>query len=181
MKKIILFMTLVAALVACKGTKMGSSANKGINTESTIDKGHSVKEKDAIRFNPQTAVADSARSKRKDSSGTNADNSVDNADPGGVVSQTNGSTGAMASTQMSPNVSPVVDDTDLKKMYKDLQMTDEQIQTFEKSMRDFNESVKYHANGEILGTVGNEQERQLKKILKEDQWNKYLKWKKGNK
>lgn len=84
--------------------------------------------------------------------------------------------GAMDNAPMSTTTSSALVDTDLKKMYKNLQMTAEQIQTFEKSIRDFKESVKYHPNGEMLGTVGDEQERQLKEILSEDQWNKYQVW-----
>jgi len=107
------------------------------------------------------------------------DNSANNADPGGVVSQTNGSIRDNINAKMSPIISPAIVDIDLKKMYQDLQMTNDQINTFERSMRDFKETVKYHANGEMLGTIGNEQERQLKKILKEDQWNKYQEWNKN--
>jgi len=179
MKTYSLLTILLLVLVACKGTKMASSSNKGTNTEATIVKGENVKEKDAVRPDPQTAVNDSARFKKKDSTIPNAADPADTAGPDGVASQTKDTTGGKGRAYLSPRVSPTISDMDLKKIYKELQMTNDQINAFEKTMQDFKETVKYHANGEMLGTVGNEQERQLKRILKEDQWKRYQEWKKG--
>lgn len=172
MKKYMLLMIMALAMTACKGTKTAPSANKENNTQSMVNKDDNVKEKDTERSNSEATTNNDSRSQKSDSTGTMANI----AGPGGIVSQTNGSTGAMGNARMSTTTSPTIPDMDLEKMYKNLQMTEGQIQTFETSIQKFNESVKYHPNGEMLGTMGDEQERQLKEILSEDQWNKYQVW-----
>lgn len=151
-------------LLACKGTKEVSSASK---TNSSVSSVSNENGKDDETSQSQMADSNGNESEKNDT------------DPAGVVSQINGSTGAMDNARVSPDISSDDESDDLMEIYQNLQMTDEQINSYEKSMRDFKEAVKRDAHGEMRGTIGNERERQLKKILTEDQWNKYGEWKKN--
>jgi len=162
-----LLIVLALAMTACKGTKGASSANNENNTLSMEDKNDEENQLRVRSASEATANNDS-RSLTTDSTDTR----TNIAGSDGSVSPINTPTGDVE----NPTISSTISDTDLKKMYINLQMTESQIQTFEKAIQDFNESVKYHPNGEMLGTVGNEQERRLKEILSENQWDKYQVW-----
>lgn len=157
---------MVMGLLACKSTKEASSSGKNSDSVSSISEENG---KEAERSTSQTAESSDNGSDKNDT------------DSAGIVSQINGSTGAMDNARVSPDVASDDEATDLSEIYKNLQMTEDQIKNYEKSMKDFKEAVKNDAHGEMRGTVGNEQERQLKKILTEDQWNKYQQWKKNRK
>ncbi len=65
----------------------------------------------------------------------------------------------------------------MSEMYQDLRMTDAQIRNFQMAMTKFREKKRTSPNGEMMGTIASEQDRQLKKILREDQWEAYGTWK----
>ncbi len=178
MKKYIVLAILTVSFLACKGTKKATSVNKNSNSISAVGNDEN---KDALKSKSQKKATTSARSKKKDTTNSETTNTATTSVTGSIVSQTNGSTGAMDDAQMSTTVSSAVSEKDLDKMYKDLQMTDSQIFSFNNSMREYKQAVKSTSHGEMLGTEGNEQERQLKDILTDNQWNKYLTWKKNRK
>lgn len=69
---------------------------------------------------------------------------------------------------------------DYLKMYSELEMTDSQIQDFETGLRNFYTQQKNIPSGEMMGSLSDERERQLKDILSEDQYSTYESWKMDN-
>ena len=98
---------------------------------------------------------------------------------GGVVGQTSGSTGAMNNVQANSTMNS--SGTDYDQMYADLDMSDEQISTFRSAMEDFQTKRINMPNGEMLGSLESERERQLERILTTKQLNKYREWQANNK
>ncbi len=98
-----------------------------------------------------------------------------------AVQMTNGSGGGNSNVNINDATkTPVTEKTDNTQMYRALQMTDDQIQSFENAMEDFTTRRQNTANGEMMGTVTDEKERQLETILSEEQFSTYESWKKDN-
>ncbi len=97
------------------------------------------------------------------------------------VQMTNGSTGGNSNVNViDATKTPVTEKTDNTQMYRALQMTNDQIQSFENAMEDFTTRQQNTANGEMMGTITDEKERQLQNILSEGQYSTYETWKKDN-
>ncbi len=163
MRQNIVLSILILCLIACRGTKKVPSDNRSGNTVS------------ATRNNSREGENNLLRSKTNSEDTTYASS---NSGSRGVASQTNGSTRTVGKAELSSKEVSEISDTDLKSMYKELSMTEDQVITFERSMREFKQTIKNSPNGEMLGTIGNEQDRQLQKILTNNQWDKYQLWKK---
>ncbi len=65
-------------------------------------------------------------------------------------------------------------------MYSELEMTDDQIQEFETGLRNFYTQQNNTPSGEMMGTLSDERDRQLKDILSEEQYSAYETWKNSN-
>ncbi len=97
------------------------------------------------------------------------------------VQMTNGSGGGNSNVNINDaTTTPVTKNTDNSQMYKELQMTNDQIQSFENAMEDFTTRRQNTASGEIMGTLSDEKDRQLGKVLSEEQYATYETWKKNN-
>ncbi len=110
----------------------------------------------------------------------------DNQETQGGYGDTNAIQGANGSTggNMNINTDTMTDSwrsgLNSSQMYADLNMTDEQIRSFEMAMTAFQEKQKSTANGEMLGTLESERDRQLENILTTEQFHKYEEWKANN-
>ncbi|MEO9891041.1 hypothetical protein [Aurantibacter sp.] len=62
-----------------------------------------------------------------------------------------------------------------EKLFADLNMTDNQILMFRKGMKEFKQLQVSTPNGEMMGSLEDEQGRQLKSILSEEQFEIYQK------
>ncbi|MBU2905937.1 hypothetical protein KO529_14150 [Arenibacter algicola] len=97
-----------------------------------------------------------------------------------VIQNTNGNTGG--------NANIIGDKTDLSapmtfdnnKLYQDIMMSKDQIREFETAMERFKEKQRNSPNGEMMGTIPSERDRQLGRILSSDQLKKYEIWKSNN-
>lgn len=63
--------------------------------------------------------------------------------------------------------------TDNSRMITELQMINDRIQSFENAMKDFTTRQQKTANGEMMGTVNGQRDRQLEKILSKEQYSVY--------
>ncbi|HZJ21179.1 MAG TPA: hypothetical protein VFD35_12610 [Pricia sp.] len=117
--------------------------------------------------------------------GTMDDDSVENTDEmdssTNAVQMTNGSGGGNSNVNINDaTTAPVTEKTDYSQMYSELQMTNDQIQSFENAMKDFTTQQQNTASGEMMGTISDEKDRQLEKILSKEQYSAYETWKKDN-
>jgi hypothetical protein len=80
---------------------------------------------------------------------------------------------------MSWNTPNVVSGAEQNEMYPHLQMADEQIRKYEMGMKSFEQSIVKDPNGQMRGTVSDEEIGQFKRVLSEKQFKKYEKWRKG--
>lgn len=101
-------------------------------------------------------------------------------DTGTTVQTRNGSTGGNTNVNADPMAAPTNENLDYLAMYEELDMTDAQIQDFETALRDFYTEQKNTASGEMMGSLSDERERQLKKILSAEQFSAYQTWKEEN-
>lgn len=115
-----------------------------------------------------------ADNSEKETSNRSMEDTNSSTNSGGLVAQTNGSTGAMNNVQANSTVkSPGLDYT---QMYMDLEMNDDQIRTFRSAMEDFQKKRVNMPNGEMLGSMESERKRQLELILTDEQLAKYKDW-----
>lgn len=152
MKKYIAIATvLTVTLAACTGTKNTTSNNE----------------------NGPTAVQQESSTPSSNKNMTASENAS-----GGILDQTNGSSGAMNNVQTfgENNTSSF----DYDEMYSELEMTDDQISSFRAAMKDFQNKQVNTANGEMMGSIESERTRQLENILSEVQMVKYEKWQADN-
>lgn len=117
--------------------------------------------------------------------GTMGDDSAENADEmdnaTNSVQMANGSGGGNSNVNINDASSaPVTEKTDNTQMYKELKMTNEQIRSFENAIKDFTTQLQNTASGEMMGTISDEKDRQLEKILSDEQYSAYESWKKDN-
>lgn len=96
------------------------------------------------------------------------------------VQTSNGSTGGNANVNSDATTAPVNEEMDNFQMYTELQMTEDQIQEFENAIQDFKTQRQNTASGEMMGTVSDERDRQLEKILSTEQYSAYQTWKDDN-
>lgn len=97
------------------------------------------------------------------------------------VQMTNGSGGGNSNVNITDaSAAPVTKKTDNSQMYKKLKMTKDQIQSFENAIKVFTTQRKKTASGEMMGTISDEKDRQLEKILSKKQYAAYESWKKDN-
>lgn len=89
-----------------------------------------------------------------------------------AINTANGTTGGNANIYAGVSETGY-DSNDYDEIYESLNMTSDQIRTFEIAMKEFREKKRNSANGEMMGTLENEKERQLKNILTEDQLTLY--------
>ncbi len=117
--------------------------------------------------------------------GTMGDDSAENRDEMGSstnsVQMANGSGGGNSNVNINDvSTAPVTEKTDNTQMYKELKMTNDQIQSFENAIKDFTTQRQNTASGEMMGTISDEKDRQLEKILSKEQYSAYESWKKDN-
>lgn len=158
MKKIISIMAVSAFLLASCGS------SKNVENDTKI---YSASER---------AMRDKKPEKEEQDMSMESTNSKTNT--GGVVAQTNGSTGAMNNVQANSAV--INSGMDYEQMYTDLEMDDDQIKTFKSAMDDFQKKRVNMPNGEMLGSMESERTRQLELILSEEQLAKYKNWQVDN-
>ncbi|MBM1104597.1 hypothetical protein JQC67_00465 [Aurantibacter crassamenti] len=98
--------------------------------------------------------------------------SVKSAHEPNAVAMNNGTTGGNSNMSLSTNTtsSSSTSENDYSEMYSQLNMTDDQIQTLNSALEDFKERQRNTPNGEMMGTVADEQRRQLKDILTPEQF-----------
>ncbi len=132
--------------------------------------------------NKQEMAAKSTNEKQAGITENDAAQNTDEMDSStNVVQMTNGSGGGNSNVIMNDATSaPVTERTDNSQMYTELQMTDDQIQSFENAMRDFTTQQQNTASGEMMGTLSDEKDRQLERILSEEQYADYESWRKDN-
>lgn len=145
--RIVLGSLLVALTASCGASK--------IDAETTINP-----ERNQNQESESSVSMDSSTESDTDSSNTNA------------LYTTNGTTGGNANVNAGVSDSTEYND-DYDELYDSLNMTPDQIRTFELGMKEFSEKQRSSANGEMMGTVEDEKERQLKNILTEDQLTLY--------
>tara|TARA_R110002020_G_scaffold91560_2_gene222349 strand:- start:95361 stop:95873 length:513 start_codon:yes stop_codon:yes gene_type:complete len=145
----------------------------------------------ALRSNSDTVQAGEStegRSIKGSNGGETTDNNSGNAqtenvqgDSGSVstdAAQYNGSTGANSVIQATGQAS--ASSTDYSAMYAAIGMTEQQVAQLEAGMKRFMKTSTTTANGEMMGSVESERERQLKSILTDQQYKKYGDWKAEN-
>jgi hypothetical protein len=138
----------------------------------------------ALRSNSDAVEGNSDRPSTKGTRGgaggseTTDDGGNARGDSGSVsadAAQYNGSTGGndvILATEESDR-----EPTDYTEMYTATGMTQDQIMELETAMKRFMKSATTRPNGEMMGTLESERERQLKTILSPQQFKKYAEWK----
>ncbi|MBG49688.1 MAG: hypothetical protein CML05_15480 [Pseudozobellia sp.] len=156
-------LTAMGALVI-----MSACGSSKINAETTLNP-----ENTAQVESSETAINSNDDTDDEMSSNENAEVSANS------IQGANGSTGGNANINTGANTTTTMGSLDSSNMYEAINMTDDQITTFEAAMDDFEEKQRSSANGEMLGTVDDERDRQLESILSADQFSAYEKWR-GN-
>lgn len=141
------------------------------------------------RKNAQTPMeTDQQAMVSNDNSGSQANTAPENSANGGQNMDDSNNSGQANenSTSASSNVNAGITTpsnkmvTDNSQMYTELKMTDDQIQSFEKAMEEFTSRKNNTANGEMMGTEADEEDRQLETILLPEQYPAYQTWKIDN-
>ncbi|WP_405384153.1 hypothetical protein [Maribacter sp. LLG6340-A2] len=90
-----------------------------------------------------------------------------------AAAQANGSTGAMNNQMAKSNAKDGIAND--QSMFTTLNMTNDQIKSYNAAMKRFKEQQKNRASGEIMGSIESERSRQLKDILTQEQYEMYKK------
>lgn len=151
--KILATLVLTVVLASCSGTKKTTS-----NTEKT-----------------DTVV--SAEKENTENSNTTSQVSNASTQPN-IAVQTNGSTGAMSNSMAKTNTKSTSKEN--SQMFKALEMSEEQVTTYNAAMNQFKTKQANMPSGEMLGSIESERTRQLKNILSSAQFAKYEKWQADN-
>lgn len=177
---ILITLTMGLALVSCKDTKTDNSnaeRPKGNIKEVTEDARSHWQNEGTDQYiehsNGSTGAADNTGSTSQNTA-KGPDKEINQF---GTVAQTSGSTGASNNLQMSNAASS---STDFEKLFSHLEMTEGQVNRFRKAMKDFQKKHKSNPNDEMMGSIEDQQDRQLKVILTQEQYGKYKAWKKSN-
>ncbi|WP_209403423.1 hypothetical protein [Pseudozobellia sp. WGM2] len=160
MKKhlILLSACSIISLTACNSTKNMSSQSDAENKAET-----SMTQASEQAQETETTMNEETEDSSEMSSNTNA------------MQMSNGSTGGNANVNMG--TSTVANSTaDYSDLYQNINMTDGQIRDFESAMGDFVKKQKTSANGEMMGTLEDERDRQLENILSDEQYSTYETW-----
>ncbi len=158
-KHILIAAVLTFSLAACTSTKRTASTDS--NQDTTMASENKESQQDA---NTEAAT---------DTSVAMTENAS-----GGIAGQSNGSSGSMNNVQATGGSTETSFDYD--DMFTELEMTDEQINSFRSGMEDFQTKQQSTVNGEMMGSIESERTRQLENILSEDQFTKYQKWEVDN-
>ena len=158
-KQLILASMATFTLVACSGTKKTTEKNNDSDNE-------------MVSTDVKMQEEPKSTNEPKNNSTSSGQVVV------GTAAQANGSTGAMNNTLA--NISPNNSTDDYNSMFTALNMTDEQINTFNTAMDRFKKKQKNTASGEMLGSIESERTRQLENILSSEQFAKYKKLEMGN-
>ena len=151
--KILATLVLTVVLASCSGTKKTTS-----NTEKV-----------------DTVV--SAEKENTENSNTTSQVSKASIQPN-IAVQTNGSTGAMSNSMAKTNTKSTSKEN--SQMFKALEMSEEQVTTYNAAMNQFKTKQANMPSGEMLGSIESERTRQLKNILSSAQFAKYEKWQADN-
>ncbi|WP_282113106.1 hypothetical protein [Maribacter stanieri] len=151
--KILATLVLTVVLASCSGTKKTTS-----NTEKA-----------------DTVV--SAEKENTENSNTTSQVSKASTQPS-IAIQTNGSTGAMSNSMAKTNTKSTSKEN--SQMFKALEMSEEQVTTYNAAMNQFKTKQANMPSGEMLGSIESERTRQLKNILSSAQFAKYEKWQADN-
>lgn len=151
--KILATLVLTVVLASCSGTKKTTS-----NTEKT-----------------DTVV--SAEKENTENSNTTSQVSKASIQPN-ISVQTNGSTVAMSNSMAKTNTKSTSKEN--SQMFKALEMSEEQVTTYNAAMNQFKTKQANMPSGEMLGSIESERTRQLKNILSSAQFAKYEKWQADN-
>lgn len=165
-------------LASCKGT---NTANPTMDTTSEISK-NQVKAVDssAEKTVEMTSGTTGAASNMQISAQVKNRNPEQETTNLNDVAQSSGTTGAANNFQMSTGIKSASSSKDFEKLFADLQMTDAQIGRFRKAMEDFQmRGGSNKSDGTIL-SLEDEQKRQMKYILSEEQFKMYQKWNQDN-
>lgn len=151
---------LFMALLCCRSSSMALRSNADAK-EGNSDRPSTKGTKGATNGSGTIAEAGNAEG---DSGSVSADAAQYNGTTGGndVIFATEGSN------------REVVDYTE---MYTATGMDQDQIAELETAMKKFMESTANRPNGEMMGTLESERERQLRSILTPEQFKKYVDWK----
>ena len=158
-KQLILASMATFTLVACSGTKKTTEKNNDSDNE---------------MVSTDVKMQEEPKSTNEPKNNSNSSGQI----VVGTAAQANGSTGAMNNTLA--NISPNNSTDDYNSMFTALNMTDEQINTFNTAMNRFKKKQKNTASGEMLGSIESERTRQLENILSSEQFAKYEKLEMGN-
>lgn len=145
----------LTAQVGCKSTKMGQTSKKEASTDRTVAQNPSPQEAADVQGNEVEAASE-----------TN------------MVQSYNGSTGSNVNVNSESLEVPITGKEDYSKMYAQLKMTDDQIRQYENAIEEFERIQRKTPNGQMMGTVAGERQKQLKEILTSDQYRLYEQWKK---
>lgn len=190
MKKIlVLHMGVLALLVgtSCKSinTASGLQMNQDMPSNETAnvaeDDGNANQTTNSNRINTVESKNGSTGGNANvyDAADTNTKKQNSNFNQVSAIESTNGSTGGNANLYTN-GTNAVASDIDYSEMYTAIEMTDNQIRDFETEMENFKNMQKNTANGEMMGTLSTERDRQLESILTSEQLEKYQDWKDAN-
>lgn len=147
------------AYVGCKSAKIDRSTNKNETG--------------------RTAESDSTRSGQVVTKNEN-NNNMERDGVTNVAQHYNGYTGSNIDVTSESTEDPIVTTEDYSKMFKELNMSQNQIDEFERAMKDFGTRQRNNPNGEMMGTLASERQRQLRQILSKDQYAHYEQWIRSN-
>lgn len=151
--KILATLVLTVVLASCSGTKKTTS------------------------YTEKTDTVVSAEKENTENSNTTSQVSKASIQPN-IAVQTNGSTGAMSNSMAKTNTKSTSKEN--SQMFKALEMSEEQVTTYNAAMNQFKTKQANMPSGEMLGSIESERTRQLKNILSSAQFAKYEKWQADN-
>ena len=86
----------------------------------------------------------------------------------------------LGSSVVSDKLANANKNVDYLDMYSKLEMTNAQIRQFEGALTEFHTQQLNTPSGEMMGSLADERDRQLKEILSEEQYSTYESWKESN-
>ena len=107
-----------------------------------------------------------------------SDASMDSGDTNGQMDED--STDGASAMGVDDELAKANKNIDYLDMYSKLEMTDAQIQQFEGALTQFHTQQRNTPSGEMMGSLADERDRQLKEILSDDQYSTYESWKESN-
>lgn len=189
MKKTLLGLAVLALVLgaACKTIQSakGQPTDQDMANNETVnvaeDSGNSGQSTNSNRINTVASTNGSTGGNSNVYESANTKDSSQNSDvaPVSTIESVNGSTGANANL-FTDRTGSATSNVDYAQMYTDLGMTDDQIRNFKMKMEKFQNVQDNSANGEMMGTLSAERDRQLENILTPEQFEKYQDWKENN-